>query len=151
MSVNFEFVTELQGLLRRDYSIDTTTVTVDPTVATCVLDGEFMFVNDHNKLVRATGGGPGWVVFSERGRFDVQALRKLTVVQGPTYEADTLIMSSAGLATGYPLMVGSFSYPVDSQTRTGLVHQTGSYVVVGYVTRLPTYNGNKLRFMQTLF
>lgn len=148
MNVNFEFVTELQGLLRRDFPVASKT-NVDPTQANPYLDGEFYFVDASYKLVRATAASVGWVGYSERGRMDVQASGKMTVVIGPTYEADTLIMTASGITLGGALKIGSVTY--QGQSRIGLVNQGGSGVIIGYCTRTPAANGNKLRFIQTLF
>ena len=146
-TVNFELVTELQGLIRRDFSVANKTY-IDPTQANPYLDGEFYFVDGNYKLVRATTGGVGWVGFSERGRMDVQASGKMTVLMGPTYEADTLIMLATSITLGSALKIGQVSY--QGQNRQGLVaHDTG--VVIGYATKLPANNGGKLRFVQTLF
>lgn len=148
MNVNFELVTELQGLLRRDFPVASKT-NVDPTQANPFLDGEFYFVDNSYKLVRASAGSVGWVGFSERGRLDVQASGKMTVIVGPTYEADTLIMNASGITLGSAVKIGSVTY--QSQSRIGLVAHGGTGVVIGYCTRVPSANGNKLRFMQTLF
>lgn len=147
-TINFELVTELQGLLRRDFPVAVKT-NVDPTQANPFLDGEFYFVNDDYKLVRASAGSVGWVGFSERGRMDVQASGKMTVIMGPTYEADTLVMTSTSIVTGSPLKLGSVTY--QGQSRIGLVVQGGTGTIIGYATRIPSHNGNKLRFIQTLF
>lgn len=148
MQTNFELVTELQGLLRRDFSVADRTL-VDPTNANPILDGEFLFVDNTYKLVRATAGTAAWVCFMERGRFDVQSIGKLTVLMGPTYEADTKIMNPASITTGCQLSVGNVTY--GGQTRSGLVLQASTALVIGYCTRIPTNNGGKLRFVQTLF
>jgi len=148
MNINFELVTELQGLLRRDFPVAVKS-NVDPTQANPFLDGEFYFVDSSYKLVRATAGSVGWAGFSERGRMDVQASGKMTVLFGPTYEADTLVMTASGITLGGALKIGAVTY--QGQSRIGLINQGGSGVIVGYCTRIPSANGNKLRFVQTLF
>ena len=146
--INFELVTELQGLLRRDFTV-AVKANVDPTQVNPFLDGEFFFVDDNYKLVRASANGVGWVSFSERGRTDVQAIGKMTVILGPTYEADTLVMDATSIVVGDPLKLGAVTY--QGQSRIGLVHQGGSGIIIGYCTRTPARNGQKLRFVQTLF
>lgn len=147
-TANFELVTDLQGLLRRDFPVAVKS-NVDPTIANPFLDGEFYFVDSSYKLIRASAGAVGWVGFSERGRMDVQASGKMTVLMGPTYEADTLVMTSSSITLGGAVKLGSVTY--QSQSRIGLVNQGGSGVIIGYCTRTPATNGNKLRFIQTLF
>lgn len=147
-TINFELVTELQGLLRRDFPVAVKS-NIDPTQANPFLDGEWYYVNDSYQLVRASAGSVGWVGFSERGRFDVQASGKMTVIMGPTYEADTLVMTSTSIVTGSPLKLGAVTY--GGQSRIGLVVQGGTGVIIGYATRIPANNGLKLRFVQTLF
>jgi hypothetical protein len=147
-TVNFEMVTELQGLLRRDFTV-ASKANIDPTQVNPYLDGEFYFVDDNYKLVRASAGGVGWVGFSERGRMDVQASGKMTVIMGPTYEADTMVMTATSIVTGDALKIGAVTY--QGQSRIGLIRQAGSGVIIGYCTRTPARNGQKLRFIQTLF
>jgi len=147
MIVNFELVTDVQDLIRRDFTVADPTI-VNPTNSNPLLDGEFVALNSSYQLVRAGTGGLGFAVFAERGRFDVQALGKTTVLFAKPYEADTRIFTAAGLTLGGALKISS-SVTYDSQTRSGLVAYD-SGIVLGYVTRLPANNGSKLRFLKTL-
>ena len=148
--VNFELVTELQFLLRRDFYLADKTLG-KPTNANPLMDGEFLKLDTAYKLVRAGDGELGFAMFMEKGRFDVQALGKTTVLFAGTYEADTRVFTAAGLALGGRLMVDP-ACSVDGLTKSGLVAHDGTATkeVVGFVTRLPANNGGKLRFMQTL-
>lgn len=147
MQTNFSLVTDVQSLIRRDFDVADTTL-VNPTVANPIIDGEFVFVDSSYKLVRGTAGAIGWAVFNERGRFDVQAIKKLTVLFANPYEADTRVFTSAGLTLGGALQIAS-NVSYDGQTKSGLANFS-SGVTIGYVTRLPANNGGKLRFLQTL-
>ena len=71
MVVNFTLVTEVQGLVRRDFPVDDPDI-LDPNGTNPLIDGEFMNLNSSYKLIRGVDATPGWAVFSERGRFDVQ-------------------------------------------------------------------------------
>ena len=147
MIVNFELVTDVQDLIRRDFTVADPTL-VNPTNANPLLDGEFVQLNSAYQLIRANTGALGFAVFAERGRFDVQALGKTTVLFAKPYEADTRIFTSAGLVLGNPLKI-SAAVTYDAQTRSGLIAwDTG--VIIGYVTRLPANNGGKLRFLKTI-
>ena len=148
MAINFELVSDLQTVTRRDFTVATRTQ-VDPTTANPIIDGEFVWVDTSYKLIRAVSASPAWAVFSERGRYDVQSLGKLTVLHLNPYEADTLIFTSAALALGGKLQV-SDAVSYDGQTKSGLANYA-SGECIGYVTRLPANNGLKLRFLQTLF
>lgn len=148
--VNFELVTELQFLLRRDFYLADKTLG-KPTNANPLMDGEFLKLDTAYKLVRAGDGELGFAMFMEKGRFDVQALGKTTVLFAGTYEADTRVFTAAGLALGGRLMIDP-ACSVDGLTKSGLIAHDGTATkeVVGFVTRLPANNGGKLRFIQTL-
>lgn len=146
MQVNFELVTDLQSLIRRDFPVANRTL-VDPTNANPIIDGEFVFVNSSYQLARAASGTLGFAVLAERGRFDVQAIGKLTVLMLMPYEADTAIFTSAGLALGGALKI-SDAVSFGGQTKSGLAAYD-SGVIMGYVTRLPANNGGRLRFVKT--
>jgi len=147
MTVNFELVTELQGLLRRDFAVADRTL-VNPNNANPLMDGEFMNFDTSYKVVRGADGTFGMALFVERGRMDVQAIGKATVLMGGAYEADTRVFTAASLTLGGKLQI-SASVSVDSLTKSGLANYS-SGEVIGYVTRLPANNGGKLRFFQTL-
>lgn len=148
MNVNFELVTEVQALLRRDFSVADPTL-VNPNNANPLMDGEFMNLDSAYKLIRAASLSMGFALFVERGRMDVQAIRKATVLFGGTYEADTRVFTTAGItAVGQKVEI-SAAVTVDTLTKSGLkIFTTGE--VVGYVTRLPANNGGRLRFLQIL-
>jgi hypothetical protein len=93
----------------------------------------------------------GWAVFMEKGRYDVQALRKTTILFSGGYEADTRVFTTAGItAVGQGLQIdAAVAAPTgESGTKCGLkIYASG--INVGYVTRLPANNGGRLRFFQT--
>lgn len=146
MPINFEMVTEVQGLLRRDFPVATKAL-LNPNNANPLIDGEFLSLDSAYKLVRGADGALGFALFMERGRFDTQAIGKTTVLFGGTYEADTRVFTAAGLTLGGKLQL-SASVTVDALTKSGLANYS-SGEVLGYVTRLPANNGNRLRFLQT--
>lgn len=102
-----------------------------------------------SKVIRAGGDKLSWAVFAERGRSDVQAIGKVPLLYMGPFEADTLIMDDTALGHGDPLMVTDVT--ISALTKSGLKkHGGGTELIVGYVLRLPSQNGNKLRFMWTL-
>lgn len=146
-NVNFELVTEVQGLLRRDFTVADRTL-VNPNNANPLMDGEFLNLDSSYKLIRGVDGSFGMALFAERGRMDVQAIGKVTVLMGGAYEADTRVFTTTSLALGGKLQI-SASVTVDTLTKSGLANYS-SGEVIGYVTRLPANNGGKLRFFQSL-
>lgn len=146
----FELVTEAQALQRRVWPLNDPTLAKAST-ANALLEGEFLFLNDSYKLVRATANDKGFALFMEKGRYDVQAVSgsRTTVLAGGTYEADTLIFTAAALTMGGDLAIDAAVNIGDGVVRSGLKNWTTG-VVIGFVTRLPANNGNKLRFFQTL-
>jgi hypothetical protein len=147
MTVNFELVTEVQGLLRRDFPVADRTL-VNPNNANPLMDGEFMNLDSSYKLIRGADGTFGMGLFVERGRMDVQAIGKVTVLMGGAYEADTRVFLTTSLALGCKLQIKA-AITVDDLAKSGLsLYSSGE--IVGYCTRLPANNGGKLRFFQTL-
>jgi len=147
MVVNFTLVSDLQLLQRRDFPLYDKTL-ADPNGTNPLIDGEFMNLNSAYQLIRGADGSVGWTVFAERGRFDVQALKKTTVLFGNTYEADTRVFTTTNLTLLGKLQI-SQSVDVDGKTKSGLaIFSSGE--CIGYVTRLPANNGQRLRFIQTL-
>lgn len=145
---NFELVTELQGLQRRDFPVANPAL-IKPTNANPLMDGEFLTLDSSYKLIRAADGNLAFALFMEKGRFDVQAMseKKTMVLFGGTYEADTRVFTSSGLTLLGSLQV-SASVTVDSLTKSGLANYS-SGAVIGHVTKLPANNGGRLRFLQT--
>ena len=120
------------------------------TSPVALVDGELIQYDSTGKAVRATDAAkPSWFCIDDRGDPGVQASRKLTaIVGGGAFQADTVIYDSTSLVVGSKLMYGNCT--IESLTRAGVVLQTGSNIVVGYVLRLAAANGNKLRFVSAL-
>ena len=149
MIVNLEIVSDVQDIGRRDFTVADKTL-VNPTNPNCIIDGEFVSLNLDYQLVRSVDSVLGFAVFAEKGRFDVQAIGKLTVLYYKPYEADTRVFTAAGLTLGGPLAISDSVVMADGITRSGLIAAGGGTVVLGYVTRLPANNGGRLRFLKTL-
>jgi hypothetical protein len=173
--INFELISDVIPIVRRDFQLADTTL-VDPLNANVLIDGEWMVVNDSYKLVRATDiTTPGakalngtkrvrsFPLFAERGRTDVQALRKAIILFGGWFEAETRIFDAAAKTSGgaetqypaityvgQPLQVATIT--LGTRSLSGLVganvdeFTSNIPFIVGWVTRLPTNNGGKLRF-----
>ena len=167
--VNFEPVTDINPVHRRDFPLSDKTL-ADPSNAVALVDGEWMTLDNtaginFGKLVRAadvtTPGDPATVVsfplFAERGRYDIQALadRKMPVLYRGEYEFDTRIFDATAII-GAGAAITTMLQPVKVATITlgsrnyvGLVGAAyaDNAAIVGYVTRLPSGNGGKLRFI----
>lgn len=148
MIVNLELVTDVQDIIRRDFTVADKQY-VNPTNPNCYIDGEFLSLTLDYQLTRAADGVLGFAAFAERGRFDVQAIGKLTVLFAKPYEADTRVFMTSSLALGGALTISDSVVMADGITRSGLV-STGGGIVIGYVTRMPGNNGGRLRFLKTL-
>ena len=135
---NFNLVTELQTLTRRDFPVADTTA-LSPTSANPLVDGEFLELNSSYQLARGSGTGTALVVFpvhTERGRYDTQALGKVNVLFAGQYEAETYVVDTTSLVVGSALMVGDVTYG-GVANRRGLKLAVSTGAIVGYVTRLP--------------
>ena len=101
-------------------------------------------------------GSRRYPLWAERGRYDVQAMgdRKMPVLWLGGWEFNTRIFDAAAAVGGgaaitlvdQPLKVATIT--IGSRNYTGLVGSDTSdptAIIVGYVTRLPSANGGKLR------
>jgi hypothetical protein len=164
--INFEPASDILATQRRDFALDDKTL-AQPLNAVALVDGEWMTINNSYKIVRAANvavpGDPalqtGYVLFAERGRYDVQALAvtKMPILFMGPYEADTRIFhatlvvgaGAAITAAGQPLKVATIT--IGTRNYVGLVGHGGAadpHPIVGRVTRLPASNGGKLRFVR---
>jgi len=169
--INFEPLSDILHTQRRDYSLADPNL-ADPVNADALVDGEWMFINDAFKLVRATdvsaavGSVPAvkrtsYPLFAERGRYDVRALSgvKTDIIQFGDWAADTRIFDATQLAAsngaqityvGQPLQVATIQ--IGSKKVSGLVGHDGepygsgaaANAIVARVLRLPNTNGGKL-------
>jgi hypothetical protein len=161
--VNFEPCSDILPVARRDYELADKALLL-PDNALCLVDGEWMTINSSGKLLRATdatstgdqpdaGLGllmPYWL---ERGRYDAQTSRKGTVLWMGDWEADTRIFDAtavvgSGAAMAHGAGVKCATVLIGGRRYAGLVGHGGAAdtaQVVGYVTRMPTVNGGKLR------
>jgi hypothetical protein len=152
---NFTLISELQTLTRRDWTL-ATPAELMPLGPNPLLDGEWVGVNSNYQVDRDAAGVGGtvessnpleFVVFTERGRYDTQAIGKVNTLMFGMYEAQSLIVNLAGVTVGSPLTVQNVTY--NGLTKRGLalkVAGDGSgVVVVGYCSRLP--GNNAVRFV----
>ena len=130
MAQNLELVTESQAVLKRDFEVDAgVAARLDPTNALSPLAGEFATLVTATTGTKAAtkvtlGGLTGNLqtsiagstfpqneslvhqIFTEKGRFDVQAISKLTVLWSYPYEAETNVYDiGTAIAVGQPLAV----------------------------------------------
>lgn len=161
--VNLEPVSNLMSVDRRDFPLADATL-LNPLGSTVLVDGEWMKLNDASKLVRSTNiaavGDPdtniSYPLWSQRGSYDSQAMadKKLALIYSTGSEWDTRVFDATAVVgsgaaitfSGQPLKVATIT--VGGRNYSGLVGATfnDNANVVGYVTKLPSTNGGKLRF-----
>ena len=145
-----ELISEVLPVQRRDFYMDDPAL-LNPNNANPLLDGEWLSLNSSYKLARGTGtlATRPFQVWTERGRYDTQAIGKATVLFSGAYEAETSVADLTGLAIGDCLVVGDVT--VGGLTKKGLLKlpaAAAGYWVVGTVTRLPT---GKVRYLTAGF
>lgn len=149
---NFELITELQTLTRRDFSLADPTI-LKPLSALPLIEGEWLELDANYKLARGTGTSPAsFPVHTERGRYDTQAIGKTNVLFAGQYEAETSVIEGAigTFVVGYHVKLAAVTSGANTG-RVGLkictagVPVTGD-VVVGVVTKVNATTG-KVRFL----
>lgn len=128
----------------------TNTALLNPTNANPLEMGEWvMLTAGALTVVRSDGSLPSWVNFTEKGRSDTQALGKITTLFLGGYEAETLIYTFAGLATGTALKCDAGLTYGGIANRSGLIaHAGGVDLIIGYVMQV-TAATSYMRFIQT--
>lgn len=154
---NLILVTEMQTLIRRDFIVYDNSI-LNPLFSGSggpLLDGEWLELDTVSyKLKRGATGSQSravYPVFVERGRYDTQAIGKVTVLMLNEFEAESKIVNLAGLAVGDHLKVDDVTIGGVSGKR-GLLRAgangkgAGGDVIVGTVTKvLP----DRVRFVRT--
>lgn len=128
------------------------TALLDPTNAIPLIAGEFLQINSQYQWMRAAS--PTALAFcniEDQGDYGVQGAGKVTCLAGGTYEANTLVFDTALTTLGAPVMLGTVNNDLTGEVdRSGLIAHTGTNLVIGFVSRVASNNGNKLRFFQNL-
>jgi hypothetical protein len=150
----FEIVTpSWEKLTRRSLDVaDPRILNPVETAVVPIIDGELVQRDATDKFIRgANEDAPSYFVIDERGDYGVQGSRKLSVLYMGAFEADSIVFAPAGLALHTAVKLGTVNNAASgSVNRAGLVAHGGTGLVLGYVTRLPTINGGRLRFHKTL-
>lgn len=158
---NFEIISDYNKVERRDFALNDPNL-CDPSLATALLDGEYVSLNDSRKLVRTAdisqaagtvGTEPGsfcaLVWLAEKGRSDVMANaeNKGPVVFLGEFEAQTRLFDAAAgsgiTGMNQPLKVAVIA-DASGNKYSGLIRHGGhsdTDPVAGYVTRLPGSDG----------
>ena len=165
VKVNFEPRSNMMHVQTRDFPlVNPGNLLTNPTSTTVLVDGEWMSLDatGQNMLRAAAIAGAGveaaghsWPLYAERGRTDVQAIQKASLLWLGQWEADTRIYradvavgAGAIIATvGQAVKVASIAIVSAARFFCGLVgwNTADPGFIVGYVTRLPANNGGKLR------
>ena len=157
-------ITEFQGLIKRDFA---TGLDLSPTAAIPLLDGEFMgtratagFEAEVVRVGNANAAAavvdtqcapyPSWAVTTERGRYDTQAIGKVTVLFAGGYEADFRVWDlddNAAFTVGTAIHAGNANPNLgDGNTPArGMLTTNGavaSDLIVGWCTRPASDAGN---------
>lgn len=154
MAPLFQLVSELQTLSRRDFPVADSNI-LAPLSARPLVEGEWLELDTNYKLARAGDNNAAtadeglsmntFVVHTERGRYDTQAISKANVLMLGMYEAETQVVDQTGLAVGDALTVQDIS--LGGVVRRGLkkAGATSGRVVVGYVSKI--VNASTVRFI----
>lgn len=146
---NFELITELQNLVRRDFPVADPAM-LRPLDASAVVEGEWLELDANYKLARGTNYGSLAVypLHMERGRMDTQSIGKTNVLFLGQFEAETAVVDATGLSVGSKLMVKTLTAgPFTGKRGLALSDGKAGAVEVGYVTKLPA--SGKVRFVRT--
>lgn len=146
--VNFLLTTPYLDLDTRDFASDVTDA-FDPSKAASFVDGEWLMMADGYKVKRATTGETGTIatspgivfpMYAERGRTELQALKKCPVIWRGSFEVRTNVLLAANIPTvlGAPLTLAAGDVFGDGQDRTSFKTATADQYVYGYVTRVET-------------
>ncbi len=135
---NLVLISALQNVVTRDFYLTDPTL-LQPNNANPLVDGEWLELDANYKLIRGSSEGVSpnvFPVFTERGRYDTQAIGKATVLMLGMYEAETKIYSSSGLVLGSPLTVQDVT--ISALTKKGLKDEgaTTDRIVVGYASKI---------------
>ncbi len=151
MADELNTITPVNDVFRRDVEVEDESI-LDPNESDALVQGEWLQINPATgKYVRADGTQRSAAqVFSQRGDLAAQALKKVAALQLHEYEAETTMFldsPSVAFTVGAPLVpaIGAIDGVAG---RSGLdVQTTSNGLVIGYVTRIPSANGNKLRYV----
>lgn len=140
----------LDRLVRMPLEVaNTALLNPNSTSPLALVDGELVSIDTTGKWARATAATvPSFFCIDDRGDYGVQASRKLTaIVGGGAFIADTVIFDSTLTTLGTALKWGTVT--VESLSRSGLVAQAGSGIILGYIMKVSAINGGKLQIVQT--
>lgn len=144
---NFELITELQTLTRRDFPL------ADPTFLAGVgsnplIDGEWLELDANYKLIRGVPAeGTSLLVFpvhTERGRYDTQAIGKTNVLYLGQYEAESTVVTGP-FTLGDALTVNAGAGALLNKRVLKTQTAANGVAIVGYVSKV--ISATKVRFV----
>jgi hypothetical protein len=152
-TLNFELITELQTLTRRDFPVADTAI-LNPLNAVPLVEGEWLQLNSSYALERGSGIQTNAAVFpvhTERGRYDTQAIGKVNVIMLGMYEAETLLHETtmSGWVVGDQLQINTVAVSgVNRRTIEKDDGGTDNRVLVGFISKITgTGAAAKVRFV----
>jgi len=149
MADDLKLITPVNDVFRRDVTL-ADPLLVDPTLSTSLRQGEWLTFDGSGKAVRAVVGARGAMqVFTEKGDLGGQALGKTCVLQLHDYEAETAVFDDAFAgAVGDPLTVDIITLDTVAGVHSGLRVAIAGELVYGVVTKIPSANNGKIRYMR---
>jgi len=138
---NVRLLSPLMDVDRRNFTYGTA-AELNPNDTNPLIDGEWLELNSSYQLDRGSGTPatvPSFMVLTERGRYDTQALGQVTVAYMGMFEAKTRVFTSASIALGAGLHVTNST--VDALTRRGLQVAASAGMVVGFTTKVTDGTG----------
>lgn len=132
---HFRLISDFTPIGTRSFGLADTAI-LNPTNANPLIMGEFLEIDSSYKMARGSvtpAAVPSFAYFAEQGAYDVQGLGKGPFLYLNSYEAETLVVDTTGLAAGDGLEVSDITY--GGLTRRGLQKLTTGHVI-GYVTRV---------------
>jgi hypothetical protein len=143
---NVTLITELQMLNRRDFPVADES-SLSPYSARPFIDGEWLALDANYKAARSGDNNAGtadeetnaavFMAHTEKGRYDVVAIKKVNLLMLQAYEAETKVVNLAGLSVGSALTVQDITFGGLVYRGLALEGATAGRVRVGYVSRLP--------------
>jgi hypothetical protein len=139
----------LDRLSRKTLEVDDLQL-LNPTYSLALIPGELVQLSSVYKFKRATDAAvPSFFSIEDRGDYGPQAARKLSAIMGGSFEADTIVFSTALTSVGAAVQMGTVNNALSgSVNRAGLVASSGG-IILGYVTKVASNNGGLIRVLQT--
>lgn len=110
----------------------------------CLMDGELVQMSTGKMIRGVDATAPNFFCIDDRGDYGVQASKRLSCIMGGgNFICSTAIFNSGLTSDSTAVMAGAVT--IDAQSRWGLIAQTGTNIVMGYVLKPAAINGGRLQ------